>query len=116
MSTDKQTLFPCEQCGAKITFDPAKGGQVCPYCGHETAIEHAYAGIEELDFRAYFDNALRQSDIVEAVTVRKGEIAGHGATIAMSAPLESAFSPPPVLRRRGGAARQQVEKRAIPSR
>lgn len=69
MSTEKQTLFPCEQCGAKITFDPARGGQVCPYCGHETAIEHAYAGIEELDFRAYFEDALKQSEIVETVTV-----------------------------------------------
>ncbi len=35
VSTAGQKEFPCRQCGAKMTFDPAAQAVACPYCGHE---------------------------------------------------------------------------------
>ncbi len=46
-----QRHFPCEQCGASLTFSAATRSLVCPYCGTENRIPESAETIEELDFR-----------------------------------------------------------------
>lgn len=50
-------VFPCSQCGAKMVYDPALGAQQCPYCGHENAVPPADEPVEELDYRAFLEQA-----------------------------------------------------------
>ncbi len=33
--------FPCKNCGAKLSFDPAAQGMACQYCGHKEAVAGA---------------------------------------------------------------------------
>jgi DNA-directed RNA polymerase subunit RPC12/RpoP len=47
---DKTHIFPCEQCGAKLTFSAATGELKCPYCAHINVIERAYSQITENDY------------------------------------------------------------------
>lgn len=55
----KGKLFPCEQCGAKIEFDPETRSLKCPYCGHSTVIaelaDEEEATVVERDFEEYLD-------------------------------------------------------------
>ncbi len=44
--------FPCESCGAILTFEPGSTVIKCGHCGHENAIPEDDAPIEEIDFRA----------------------------------------------------------------
>jgi len=46
-------LFPCANCGAKVEFDPRTRSLKCPYCGHETKIDHTDRTVEERDFNEY---------------------------------------------------------------
>ncbi|NNF17622.1 MAG: primosomal protein N' (replication factor Y) - superfamily II helicase [Gammaproteobacteria bacterium] len=43
--------FPCEQCGALVTFVPGSNDLACEYCGHRTLIERAAGLIIEYDLR-----------------------------------------------------------------
>ena len=50
--SDGQQQFPCEECGAVLSFAPGQDQLVCQYCGHENPIPESDAAIDELDFRA----------------------------------------------------------------
>lgn len=43
--------FPCEQCGALVTFEPGSNDLTCQYCSHRTAIEAAAGLIREYDLK-----------------------------------------------------------------
>ncbi len=62
--------FPCEQCGARLDFDPANRQLRCPYCHHVQAIEKGAAG-NELDLKSY----LRKGPKVQTL------IAGRGSEV-----------------------------------
>lgn len=53
VATMQQTDKKCPACGGVMDFDPASGGLLCPYCGHQQAVQAAGAPVEraqELDF------------------------------------------------------------------
>ncbi len=43
--------FPCDQCGALVTFQPGSNDLACNYCGHRTQIERAEGLIQEYDLK-----------------------------------------------------------------
>lgn len=49
--------YPCEQCGAQLTFEPGTTVLKCPYCAHETPIQPPDQAVEELDIYAFLDKA-----------------------------------------------------------
>ena len=89
----KGKLFPCQNCGAKVEFDPRTRSLKCPYCGHETKVEDIDAEVEERDFDEY------------ATKLAKGTDARHRGPLDADA----------LLRLRGdGAARRQGRDRQVP--
>jgi len=50
--------YPCEQCGAQLTFAPGTTMLKCPYCSHETPIAPPNATVEELPMEAFIDKAV----------------------------------------------------------
>lgn len=51
--TEKETDKKCPQCGATVTFDPARGMMYCEYCGYTCEVPiNTTATIEELDFES----------------------------------------------------------------
>jgi len=58
--------FPCEQCGADYTYDPASGTLTCGHCGHTDSIRSGPwkgAALQELDFRAAVAAQLPEAEI-----------------------------------------------------
>lgn len=45
-----ERVFPCEQCGARLTFSAATGELKCPYCSHINIIERQFSQIIEKDY------------------------------------------------------------------
>jgi DNA-directed RNA polymerase subunit RPC12/RpoP len=43
--------FPCNKCGALLTYKPGTEHLTCQYCGQENQIEKSYDEIQEYDFR-----------------------------------------------------------------
>ncbi|MEA1920958.1 MAG: hypothetical protein U9N52_14050 [Campylobacterota bacterium] len=48
--SQKEYIFPCQQCGAKLNFSVATGQLTCPYCSHENIIERAFTQVVEKDY------------------------------------------------------------------
>lgn len=44
--------FDCQQCGAKLTYQPGTRSLACGYCGHENAIPETSQSVAEIDYRA----------------------------------------------------------------
>lgn len=62
----EEHLFPCDQCGADLRFNPEAGELVCDHCGHHQPLEgHGSQPIRELDFRAALEARLPEEEIVE---------------------------------------------------
>ncbi len=58
-------LFPCDNCGADLRFDPARGRLLCNHCGAEQELSagHGRTGaIREFDFRAALEHALPEAE------------------------------------------------------
>ncbi|NSY38434.1 TFIIB-type zinc finger domain-containing protein [Leisingera sp. ANG59] len=58
--------FPCEQCGADYTYDPASGTLTCGHCGHTESIRSGPwkgTALQELDFRAAAAEQLPEAEI-----------------------------------------------------
>lgn len=58
LNSESQENFPCEQCGAELTFIPGTNHLGCSHCGHTNPIRISYQAIEEYDFK----KALRELD------------------------------------------------------
>ena len=56
-----QRKFPCEQCGARLDFDPSASSLMCPYCGHAKTIWTDYTPVQERDYEAYLETGGEQS-------------------------------------------------------
>lgn len=54
--------FPCEQCGATLTFRPGTTALICQHCGHQNPIPQSEAEIEEIDFTAAVANQVQAED------------------------------------------------------
>ncbi len=65
-----QKQFPCQQCGAKLDFEPGTTSLKCSYCGFENAIPQSEEQIEELDFRAFLAQAANEQETHEAQRVK----------------------------------------------
>ncbi len=48
--SQKEYVFPCEQCGAKLNYSVATGNLTCPYCSHVNVIERAFTQVVERDY------------------------------------------------------------------
>lgn len=48
----QQKHFPCEQCGAELTFSPDSHHLSCAYCGHSNVIPQSATPIHEYDFHS----------------------------------------------------------------
>lgn len=59
------TRFPCAKCGAKIEFQPGAQSTVCPYCGHQNAIESTGAIVQEEDFSAALTELTDSAELTE---------------------------------------------------
>ena len=58
--------FPCEECGAALTYAPGKPVVQCEFCGTENAIEHdespwADDALSEQSLRAALSNQLSEA-------------------------------------------------------
>jgi DNA-directed RNA polymerase subunit RPC12/RpoP len=74
--------FPCEQCGARLDFDPAARALKCPYCGHEQKIDPVNEKVEERDFETYLAKIAGEKTVIEG---RSSEVRcpGCGANIML---------------------------------
>lgn len=45
-----ERLFPCQQCGASLRFEPGSDKLTCPYCGAANTIGATRDGVLELDY------------------------------------------------------------------
>src|SRR5687768_6897047 len=76
-------LFPCEQCGAKVEFDPRRRSLKCPYCGHETKVPSAdtdEAAVER-DFKEYLAKLERGAGTTIAGRSSQVRCTGCGAVV-----------------------------------
>lgn len=47
--------FPCDQCGARLDFDPSVTSLKCPYCGHAKTVYTDYTPVQERDYEAFLE-------------------------------------------------------------
>jgi LSD1 subclass zinc finger protein len=69
-SSDFIRTFPCQGCGAKLSFAPGTRNLKCEYCGAANDIEENDARIEELDFNAFLKALEGREEMVQSETVR----------------------------------------------
>ncbi|MEB4591456.1 primosomal protein N' (replication factor Y) - superfamily II helicase [Candidatus Thiothrix sp. Deng01] len=66
-----QQHFPCEECGADLTFKPGTDTLVCGYCGHTNLIRQSTGQIREYNFeqalRAIEQGKLRPLDNTQVI-------------------------------------------------
>lgn len=53
--------FPCQQCGAQLTYEPGFSHLVCEHCGHQHQIAADHRSIEEVDFYTALDRTAGES-------------------------------------------------------
>lgn len=69
--------FPCEQCGALLTYAPGTSELVCAYCGHRNHIVEAAVEIVENDLRTALERGLAEAPTEEKRTVKCGACAAE---------------------------------------
>lgn len=62
--------FPCQQCGAQLSFEPGTHSLKCQYCGFLNEIPQSAEDIEELDFHQHLDMARQESAPDKEQTVK----------------------------------------------
>ncbi len=62
--------FKCQQCGAKLTYQPGTESLVCRYCDFENPIPRSEEDIEELDFHEFLTKAKDDSVTEERLVVK----------------------------------------------
>ena len=66
-----ERIFPCEQCGAKLSFSAATGELKCPYCSHVNIIERQFFQIVERDYEKALGELRRFSETPREITSLK---------------------------------------------
>ena len=81
--------FPCERCGADLTFDAATQALRCEHCGFERPLVPAAAGgLTEHDLAAAMrDEAARRTRASVAPGAQEASCAGCGATVTFDGTL-----------------------------
>jgi DNA-directed RNA polymerase subunit RPC12/RpoP len=69
--------FPCEQCGALLTYAPGTEDLVCAYCGHRNRIVVAAVEIVENDLGRALRQVLAAAPVEETATVKCGACAAE---------------------------------------
>jgi predicted RNA-binding Zn-ribbon protein involved in translation (DUF1610 family) len=69
-STGGAKRFPCESCGAELTYQPGTADLACQYCGHNNHIPQSEAEILELDYEAHLSQLAQATDTEEHATVK----------------------------------------------
>lgn len=91
----KGRIFPCEGCGADLTFHINQQKLVCPYCGHEKNLQIAESAVVEHDFQQMLAKLSRQraEGHEDRVLPQEVRCAACGATIAFTGTLTSTECP-----------------------
>jgi DNA-directed RNA polymerase subunit RPC12/RpoP len=78
-------LFPCEQCGGKVEFDPESRSLKCPYCGHTTKVPAADSDEEvvERDFKAHLEKLESETGTTLAGRSSQVRCTGCGAQVLL---------------------------------
>ncbi len=113
--TDTERHFPCDACGADLTFAPGQDRLVCSHCGHEQAIPSAVgrgqSRLVELPLEQGLRNDLPAEDIEESRALRcpncGAEIGLTGAEHATTCP----FCATPVVTDTG--ARRRIKPQGV---
>ncbi|MCB9946515.1 MAG: hypothetical protein H6842_01660 [Rhodospirillaceae bacterium] len=71
------TQFPCEECGAVLTFAPGMDVLKCQYCGHENPIPESGETVEELDYHAALRQDASNDETVTEKTIKCGTCAAE---------------------------------------
>lgn len=87
----KQKTFPCESCGAKLTFSIGAQKLKCEHCGHEKALEIAEgARVSERDLQAALSRqAERRADTGHFAGTHEVKCTACGATVVFQGTLTS---------------------------
>ena len=104
-TADRDSTFPCKECGGPLNFQPGATSMKCPFCGTENQIEGSGgktspwgekteatgAGLEELDYKAALANRLDADDIEETTTIKcpacGAEVGMDSGTLADECPF-----------------------------
>ena len=73
--------FPCESCGAALTFEPGTTVLKCAHCGHENAIPDLDQPIHEIDFRQTLESL---KDAAPETTERVVQCSSCGASFTLA--------------------------------
>jgi len=69
--------FPCQQCGAKLTFEPGTEHLKCDHCDYENLIPQSEEQIVELDFHQYLTDAATNEETEEIQRIKCGSCAAE---------------------------------------
>lgn len=69
--------FPCEQCGAVLTYAPGTSELVCAYCGHRNRIVEPSVEIVENDLRGALERGMAEAPTEDKRTVKCGACAAE---------------------------------------
>ncbi|MCH7720913.1 MAG: hypothetical protein IH988_07970 [Planctomycetes bacterium] len=89
---DRALVFPCERCGADLTFNIGAQSLSCPYCGYVKPLDlDPAASIEEQDFRSMLARIAerRQKGCDDEVGVSEVRCTSCGATVCFVGTLTS---------------------------
>lgn len=89
-------VFPCEKCGAELTFNIGGQNLTCPHCGHIQALHFdSAASLQEQDFHAMLDkiSAWRQAGIADEQGTSEVRCAACGGTVVFIDSLTSSECP-----------------------
>ncbi len=71
------TQFPCEECGAVLTFAPGMDALKCQYCGHENPIPESEESVDELDYHAALRQGSAADETITEQTIKCGTCAAE---------------------------------------
>jgi len=69
MAEEKHS-FPCQQCGAQLSYQPGTEHMVCEHCGHQHQISIDNRGIDEVDFYSALDQIGNKQTQIVSLTVK----------------------------------------------
>jgi predicted RNA-binding Zn-ribbon protein involved in translation (DUF1610 family) len=74
--------FPCDQCGARLDFDPTVTSLKCPYCGGTKTIYTDYTPVQERDYDHYVETGVADHRTI-AGRSQQTKCGGCGAVVLL---------------------------------
>lgn len=84
--------FPCGQCGAAMSFNPAEGNLKCGHCGNQQDIPKTEAQVKELCFETYFEKGNVVEQVLQGAEMET-RCPGCGGMVMMPSHVKSDFCP-----------------------